>query len=110
MTKPMRAEATSKAKVSAKLKGKAKAKPQQVDLDPAAELREVFSYNLRMARLSVRMTQRDLADASGISQKHISEIEREGSNLGLDLIALLARGIGVTPAELLTPKPPRRTT
>jgi DNA-binding XRE family transcriptional regulator len=78
------------------------------DNDVAAELRKVLSYNLRMTRLSVRMTQRELAAASGISQKHISLIEMAGANIGIDVLAALAQALpDVTAADLLTP-PPRR--
>lgn len=70
----------------------------------ARELRAAFSYNLRMARLSVRMTQRELAKASGISQKHISLIELSAPNIGIDVLAALAYALpGVTPADLLKP-------
>jgi transcriptional regulator with XRE-family HTH domain len=64
---------------------------------------QMVSSNLRLFRAAKRMTQRDLAEASGISQKHISGIELSGSNLTLDLIARLCLGLGITPAELLTP-------
>ncbi len=72
----------------------------------AAKLRKVLSFNLRMARLSVRMTQRELSKASGISQKHISLIELVGANIGIDVLAALAAALpGITPADLLTPPP-----
>ena len=75
--------------------------------DVACELRKVLSFNLRMARLAVRMSQRDLARASGVSQKHISAIELAGTNIGIDVLAALARALpDVTPADLL--KPPSR--
>jgi transcriptional regulator with XRE-family HTH domain len=76
---------------------------------PASPLRGVLSTNVRMSRAALRMTQRDLAVASGISQKHISLLESpEGANIGIDLVDALARGLGVSAADLLTP-PPRRT-
>ena len=53
------------------------------------------------------MTQRDLAAAEGISQKHISFIEAAaGVNVTLDTLAALAKHVNKTPAELLTPSAP----
>ena len=53
------------------------------------------------------MTQRDLAAAAGVSQKHISFIEAAaGVNVTLDTLAALAKHVNMTPAELLTPSPP----
>lgn len=81
----------------------------QVDRDDAArKLREILSFNLRMARTAVRMTQRELAEASGVSQKHISAIELAAANIGIDILAVLAQGLpSVTAADLLTPPPKR---
>jgi transcriptional regulator with XRE-family HTH domain len=86
-----------------------KAKPVRASGVPASPLRAVLSTNVRVGRAALRMTQRDLAVASGISQKHISLLESaEGANIGIDLIDALARGLGVSAAELLTP-PSRRS-
>jgi transcriptional regulator with XRE-family HTH domain len=53
------------------------------------------------------MTQRDLATAAGVSQKHISFIEAAaGVNVTLDTLAALAKHVNKTTAELLTPSPP----
>nr|WP_294543586.1 helix-turn-helix transcriptional regulator [uncultured Rhodopila sp.] len=85
--------------------------PPREDIDAAArELRHVLAFNLRMARLAVRMTQRELSIASGISQKHISQIEMVGANIGIDVLAALAHALpGVNAADLLTPSPRRHT-
>lgn len=81
----------------------------EIDIDSVtAELRKVLSFNLRMARMALRMTQRDLSNASGISQKHISAIEMATANVSIDVIAALTHALhDVTPADLLTP-PARR--
>ena len=71
-----------------------------------SELRKVFSRNLVLARKALGMTQRDLAAAAGVSQKHISFIEAaSGVNVTLDTLAALAEQVNKTPAELLTPNP-----
>ena len=72
-----------------------------------SELRRVFSRNLVAARRTLGMTQRDLATAAGVSQKHISFIEAAaGVNVTLDTLAALAKHVNKTPAQLLTPSPP----
>jgi transcriptional regulator with XRE-family HTH domain len=72
-----------------------------------SELRRVFSRNLVAARRTLGMTQRDLAAAAGVSQKHISFIEADaGVNVTLDTLAALAKHVNKTPAELLRPRPP----
>jgi transcriptional regulator with XRE-family HTH domain len=63
----------------------------------------VFSVNLLKAREAAGLTQRELSDLSGVSQKHISQIELAGSNVTLDTLAELARHLKTTPAKLLTP-------
>lgn len=82
------------------------AAPPPPDLDPSAalvdDLRKIVSDNLRLLRGAQRMTQRELASVSGISQKHISAVELTGSNLTLDLLARLSYHLGVTPAQMLT--------
>lgn len=72
-------------------------------------LRKVFAENLRRFRIEAGLSQRALSAASGISQKHISEIEIDGANVGLDTVADLAKHVGKTPAELLTPLPVARS-
>lgn len=103
MTKPLKIKPpTDKAKAAA---------PQSSTAAEvvASDLRKVLSYNLRMARASMRMTQRELSKASGISQKHISLIETVGVGIGIDALAALAHALpGITAADLLTPPQPRR--
>jgi transcriptional regulator with XRE-family HTH domain len=55
------------------------------------------------------LSQRALAAAAGISQKHISQIEISGANVTLDTVAELAKHVNKTPAELLTPLPRARS-
>jgi len=62
------------------------------------------SENLLAAREAAQMTQKELSDLSGVSQRHLSQLEREGSNLTLDTLCELAKHLNVTPASLLTPR------
>jgi len=40
--------------------------------------------------------------------KHISNVEGANANVTFELLEALARPLDRTPAELLTPRPPRR--
>jgi DNA-binding Xre family transcriptional regulator len=82
---------------------KAPAHSKSPPSDGGSDLIQLVSDNLRLLRTARRMTQRDLAAAAGISQKHVSEIELAGSNLTLDVLARLCRCLEITPAEMLTP-------
>ncbi|WP_371734229.1 helix-turn-helix domain-containing protein [Acidisphaera sp. S103] len=78
-------------------------------VEPVApgELARTFGDNLRLARTELRLSQRELAQLSGISQKHISLIE-QGGNATLATIEALAPHVDRTALELLTPRPRRR--
>jgi DNA-binding XRE family transcriptional regulator len=86
-----------------------KPKPTATDSDDAAEkLRQVLAFNLRMERAALRMSQRDLSKATGVSQKHISAIELKTANPGISVLAALAKALpDVTAADLLTPPAPK---
>jgi DNA-binding XRE family transcriptional regulator len=73
----------------------------------SSPMRQVLGENLVRAREAKDMSQFALARASGVTQSYISLIERGEVSAGLDIIDILARHVGLTPAELLTP-PPRR--
>lgn len=71
------------------------------------ELTKTFGDNLRLARLELRMSQRELSNLSKVSQRHISVIE-QGGNATLSTIEELAKHVNRSPFELLTPRPPRK--
>lgn len=81
---------------------KAKVAGAATKVAPSA-LRAVFGENLRLARDAQGLTQRDLSNLSGVSQRHISKMERGEVSPGLDVVAELARHVGKTPSELLNP-------
>ena len=82
--------------------------PKRKRQAPLSELRTVFSANLLKAREAAGLTQRELSDASGVSQKHISQIELSGANVTLDTLAELAKHLNTTAAELITPPRSKR--
>jgi DNA-binding XRE family transcriptional regulator len=70
-------------------------------------LAKIFGDNLRLARLELRLSQRELAKLSGINQKHISLIEQGVGNATLSTVDILAQHVDRTPSELLIRRPPR---
>ncbi|MBU6462138.1 MAG: helix-turn-helix transcriptional regulator [Bradyrhizobium sp.] len=65
-------------------------------------LRATLGRNVRELRLSLTMTQSDLADRAGIRRALISDFERGETNATLDSVVRIAVVLGVDPAKLLT--------
>lgn len=63
--------------------------------DRARAVRELFARNVRLLRRERRMTQEALADATGLWQAHVSEIERGQRNVSIDNIGAVAHALGV---------------
>lgn len=61
--------------------------------------------NLRRLRRQARLTQAALAEAAGIAQTYVGQIERAKKNVTLEVLGRLATALGVAPAELLRPVP-----
>ncbi|MCT2388853.1 helix-turn-helix domain-containing protein [Erwinia pyrifoliae] len=66
-------------------------------------MRQVFARNLRNARRTAKISQRGLYQKTGLSQSHISEVERCLSNPTLEVMAILADGVGIPLHILLQP-------
>ena len=66
-------------------------------MDPTAQ----FAENLRRLRLASGLTQEDLSDATAMGAAEISRLERGGRDPQLHTVVRLARGLGVSVAELL---------
>jgi transcriptional regulator with XRE-family HTH domain len=56
--------------------------------------------NLRAIRKAKKMSQEDLAEASGVSQGAISKIERGEMNITLETITQIAKALDVHPVQL----------
>ncbi len=65
---------------------------------------EAFCSRLRRLRRGVGLTQRELAERLGISDKSYSKWERGESNIGLSSIFRLADELGTEPSELFSDK------
>src|SRR5215217_3260583 len=68
-----------------------------------SDLRARFGANLRAARLKARLTQAQLAAATGIRQTDISEIEGGARNTTLETMGRLAAALGIDVRKLLAP-------
>lgn len=60
-----------------------------------------FGDRLRVCRFEADLTQEELADAAGLHWTYVGQIERGERNLTYLNVLRLARGLGMTPAELL---------
>lgn len=66
----------------------------------------IFSQNFRRLRKKKGLTQYDLADATGFSQRMIAHYETHAVQLSLDKLEKIAKVLRVKPAELLTKESP----
>jgi transcriptional regulator with XRE-family HTH domain len=62
---------------------------------------EQFAVNLRRARDDAGLSQEDLSDRSGLHATEISRLERGVREPRLGTIVRIARGLGVSPADLM---------
>lgn len=67
-----------------------------------------FSERLKLLRKQKGLTQQQLADLLNVSNKSVSRWESEGGYPDIELLAELAKALGVTVDELLSDSPVRR--
>lgn len=65
-------------------------------------VKAAFGRKVRDLRISLKLSQADLADDAGIRRALVSEVERGEANPTLDSIVRIALALGVEPAELLS--------
>jgi transcriptional regulator with XRE-family HTH domain len=61
----------------------------------------VVSRNVKAARISAGLSQKELARRSGLSIRYISRLETKPQNIRIDNVALLASHLGIEPAAFL---------
>ncbi|WFU25141.1 helix-turn-helix transcriptional regulator [Bradyrhizobium sp. CB1717] len=66
----------------------------------STQLRDTFGRKVKELRLSMKMSQRDLAEGAGVRQALVSQIERGEANPTLDSILRIAAALNVSFAEL----------
>jgi transcriptional regulator with XRE-family HTH domain len=69
--------------------------------DYSQTIRRRLSKNVRYLRTLHGLTQEELAERVGNTHKHIGEIERARVNVGIDIVAKLARALSVDVVDLL---------
>ena len=63
-------------------------------------LREMFGERVRDLRKAKKLTQEELGEKAGLHYTYIGSIERAETNLSMDNIEKIARGLGVEAVEL----------
>lgn len=60
-----------------------------------------FGARIRLLREQQRLTLQELAFRAGVDPSHLGQIERGSRDLRLRTVARIAKGLGITPAQLL---------
>ncbi|WP_299918435.1 helix-turn-helix transcriptional regulator [uncultured Roseobacter sp.] len=68
-------------------------------------IREIFAANLKKYRHAAGLSQEELAHRADIDRTYISSLERCQYAASIDVVANLARELGVEAADLLTRTP-----
>jgi len=61
----------------------------------------MFGQTVRRLRTERRWTQEDLAEAAGLTTTYVGQVERGDKVPSLTVVLKLARGLSVSPAEVL---------
>lgn len=61
----------------------------------------VVAKNIKALRLESGLSQKDLADRTGLTVRYISRLENTSPNITLEVIEKLAQGLDVTPPTIL---------
>jgi transcriptional regulator with XRE-family HTH domain len=64
---------------------------------------KIFGEGIRRLRTERGWTQEDLADAASLTSTYVGQVERGDKVPSLTVVLKLARGLRVSPAELLAP-------
>ncbi len=60
-----------------------------------------FADNMRIARLTLRLSQDELAERSGLHRTYVGSVERAERNISIDNMEAIANALGLELAELL---------
>jgi transcriptional regulator with XRE-family HTH domain len=67
--------------------------------------RQLFSQNIRKARLAKGLSQEDLAEFASLHRNYIGGVERGERNISIDNMEKLAKALGSTIAKLVPGSP-----
>ena len=65
------------------------------------KLGTIVAKNIKALRLENGLSQKDLADKTGLTIRYISRLENTSPNITLEVIEKLAQGLSVPPATIL---------
>ena len=68
-------------------------------------VRQLFSQNVRKARLAKGLSQEDLAELASLHRNYVGGVERGERNISIDNMEKLARALGTTIAKLVPGSP-----
>lgn len=71
---------------------------------PSPSMRAILAENVRAFRKEHGISQEELADRCELHRTYIGSVEREERNVSLSTLEVLAQALGVSVAELLTPR------
>src|SRR5215472_11202130 len=71
---------------------------------PRSELLAAVGARVRALRESQGLTQRNLADKSGVSARFLAQLEAGDGNISLERFDAVARALATSPAALLDPR------
>lgn len=72
--------------------------------DSSPSLRAILAENLRQFRKTQGYSQEELASRCELHRTYIGSVEREERNVSLSTLEVLAKALGVSVPELLTPR------
>jgi transcriptional regulator with XRE-family HTH domain len=71
---------------------------------PTDSLRAILAENVRLFRKAQGCSQEELADRCELHRTYIGSVERRERNVSLSTLEVLAKALGVSVPELLTPR------
>jgi transcriptional regulator with XRE-family HTH domain len=63
--------------------------------------RQIFSRDVRKARIARKLSQEDLAELSGLHRNYVGGVERGERNIGVDNMDKIAKALSTTLPKLL---------
>jgi transcriptional regulator with XRE-family HTH domain len=75
---------------------------------PSPDVLRALGAQVKRIRLDQGLTQTAVADAAGITYKHLGRIELAQSEAGADMLVRIANALGVTVGDLFDTITPRR--
>jgi DNA-binding phage protein len=70
------------------------------------ELTLALAYWLNVIKAERGLSQRGFAALTGLSQAYLARVLKGDANVGLGMLAVIARAVGKNPLDLIKPPPP----